>query len=90
MKVTAKFYNTTETAKKSGFVANCSLCFDDVLVVKASIKNKKDGGKFVSYPSRKNGDEYIDLVYSMDSKLNDYIINLYNDWENSKNNNPYA
>ena len=84
MKVTARFYNTTDKAKQSGFLANCTLCIEDTVCIRVAIRQKKDGGYFVAYPSTKVGNDYQDQAYSLKRDFNDYIISQFEDWKKTQ------
>lgn len=50
-----------------------------------SIRENKDGDIFVSWPARKLQDgTYKNTVYTVDTGLNDMILEAYNVWDDER------
>ena len=84
MKVTTKFYKTTDKAKSAGFEANATICIEDTICIRCAIRRKKDGGLFLAFPSQKIGNEYQDQAYSLKRDFSDYVVGVYNKWVSSQ------
>lgn len=84
MKVTTKFYKTTDKAKSAGFEANVTICIEDTICIRCAIRRKKDGGLFLAFPSQKIGNEYQDQAYSLKRDFSDYVVGEYNKWVGSQ------
>ena len=84
MKVTTKFYKTTEKANAAGFVANVTICIEDTICIRCAIRRKKDGGLFLAFPSQKIGNEYQDQAYSLKRDFSDYVVGEYQKWASAQ------
>lgn len=71
MTITTRFYEVN----KGNVKASCSICIDDKLVIKGFnvMRNSKDNSLFISFPSVKVGDEYVNTVYCLNK---DYFNSL--------------
>lgn len=90
MKVTTKFYKTTEKANAAGFVANVTVCIEDTICIRCAIRRKKDGGLFLAFPSQKIGNEYQDQAYSLKRDFSDYVVGEFQKWAATQQPQQYA
>lgn len=90
MKVTTKFYKTTDKARNAGFEANVTVCIEDTICIRCAIRRKKDGGLFLAFPSQKIGNEYQDQAYSLKRDFSDYVVGEYQKWAATQQPQQYA
>lgn len=58
-----------QTQGKGRIVAYCSVTLDDVLVIRDCKIVQGEKEKFFAFPSRKEGDKYIDIVFTLSREL---------------------
>jgi len=70
------------TQGKGKIIAYCSVTLDDVLVIRDCKIVQGEKEKFFAFPSRKEGDKYIDIVFTLSRELRqsigESVISAYN------------